>query len=108
MKEQTFYELLHDEYGKWVKLDDWLGFCRISQQDKVWWHLNTFGSITNLVCRTIYGIGHTPSIIRNLRNNSFTYGENKYRIISEPEKGKDRWGNKSNWVKYTLKSIDEK
>lgn len=106
MREQTFYQLLHDEYGKWVLIDDWLGFCWSSQEDKVWWHLKTFGNITNLICRTIYGIGHTPSVIRNIRENPLKYGENKYKIMSEPEKGADRWGKKSHWVKYVLTKIE--
>ena len=105
MREQTFYQLLYDEYGKWVNVYDWDVFCKKCQRDKVWWHLKTFGSITNLICRTIYGIGHTPSVIRDLRKD---VRYNNYNIVSEPENGKDRWGNNTNWVRYTLKSIDEK
>ncbi len=77
------------------------GFCKSTQADKVLWHLENFGSITNLQCHAIYGIRHAPSVIRDLRQRLKFQG-NKYKIENRTKKGGDRFGNAISWDEYVL------
>jgi hypothetical protein len=76
-------------------------FCKKTQADKVLWHLEHYGSITNLQCHTIYGIRHAPSVIRELRKKLRFQGD-KYRIENEHQKGCNRFGKPCVWDKYIL------
>lgn len=76
-------------------------FCKKTQADKVLWHLQEFGSITNLQCHAIYGIRHAPSVIRDIRHKLREQG-NRYKIENRRKKGCDRFGNPCNWDEYTL------
>lgn len=84
-----------------LSLFDFREFCKKTQADKVLWHLETFGSITNLQCHAIYGIRHAPSVIRDLRRR-FKFQGNKYKIENRHKKGCDRFGNPVNWDEYVL------
>lgn len=33
------------------------------QYERIWWHLQEFGQITNMQCHELYGIRHAPSVI---------------------------------------------
>ena len=105
MNRVEFANALHDIYGKWIKFTDieFKKFCKLKQDDKVWWHLRQFGSITNKICHDVYGIRHCPKAIQNLRENPFIYGEGHYYIESVPIKAPDRWGNTTNPTLYILK-----
>lgn len=76
-------------------------FCNKTQADKVFWHLQEFGSITNLQCHAIYGIRHAPSVIRDLRQRLKFQGD-KYKIENRPKKGCNRFGRPCNWDEYIL------
>jgi len=76
-------------------------FCKKSQADKIYWHLQEFGSITNLQCHAIYGIRHAPSVIRDIRQRLRFEGDH-YRIENETKKGCNRFGKPSNWDVYKL------
>ncbi len=76
-------------------------FCKKTQADKVYWHLLTFGEITNLQCHAIYGIRHAPSVIRDLRTRLKFQGD-KYRIENEQQRGCNRFGQPSIWDVYKL------
>lgn len=78
-----------------------INFCKKSQADKVLWHLENYGSITNLQCHTIYGIRHAPSVIRNLRQRLKFQGD-IYRIENKQKRGCNRFGKPCNWDEYTL------
>lgn len=80
-------------------------FCKKTQSDKVMWHLENFGSITNLQCHAIYGIRHAPSVIRELRHRLKFQG-NKYKIENRPKKGCNRFGQPANWDEYVLVPTD--
>lgn len=82
-------------------------FCKLSQWKKVLWHLEHYDEITNRQCVDIYGILHAPSVIRDVRE--FLKEENKGRYVESVEDtGFDRWGNKCEFVHYTLKkSMDD-
>ena len=76
-------------------------FCKKTQADKVLWHLEIYGSITNLQCHAIYGIRHAPSVIRHLRLRLREEG-NKYKIKNRTVKGCNRFGQPANWDEYIL------
>ena len=76
-------------------------FCKKTQADKVYWHLQEFGSITNLQCHAIYGIRHAPSVIRDIRARLRLQG-NKYKIENRTKKGCNCFGQPCNWNEYTL------
>ncbi len=76
-------------------------FCRKTQADKVLWHLEEFGSITNLQCHAIYGIRHCPSVIRDLRQRLRLQG-NRYKIENRTKRGCNRFGQPTNWDEYIL------
>ena len=72
-----------------------------TQSERVLWHLQTYGRITNLQCHDLYGIRHCPSVIRDLRKR-FLKENNGYSIINEKKKGADRYGNPVWWDDYVL------
>jgi hypothetical protein len=72
-----------------------------SQADRVLWHLQTYGRITNLQCHELYGIRHCPSVIRDLRKKFIKQG-NEYAIINETKKGCNRFGDAVTWDDYVL------
>jgi hypothetical protein len=76
-------------------------FCSKTQADKVLWHLENFGTITNLQCHAIYGIRHAPSIIRQLRKRLALQGSN-YRIENRTKHGCNRFGKQTVWDEYVL------
>lgn len=76
-------------------------FCKKTQVDKVYWHLQEYGEITNLQCHAIYGIRHAPSVIRALRHRLKFQGD-QYRIENETKKGCNRFGKSCYWDVYKL------
>lgn len=72
-----------------------------SQADKVLWHLEQYGRITNMQCHDLYGIRHAPSVIRDIRKKLAI--ADKYEIINEKKKGCNRFGEKVWWEDYVLK-----
>lgn len=94
---KVFYDFLPKSLNIFFFID----FCRKTQADKVYWHLQEFGSITNLQCHAIYGIRHAPSVIRDLRQRLRFEGD-RYRIENETKKGCNRFGKPSNWDVYKL------
>jgi hypothetical protein len=73
-----------------------------TQADKVLWHLETFGRITNMQCHELYGIRHAPSVIRDLRER-FEREKSPYCIKNEPAKeGCNRFGEPCKWDVYVL------
>jgi len=81
-------------------------FCKKSQVEKVFWHLENYGCITNMQCHEIYGIRHAPSVIRCLRAKLKFQG-NHYMIGNNKKDGCDRWGNPCIWTEYTLLPTEE-
>ena len=59
-------------------------------------HLLDYGSITQLECAKEYGNYRLSEYIRQLR-------QDKWNIISEWQKGKNRYGEETHYVKYILK-----
>lgn len=94
---QVFYDFI----PKCLDIFFFKDFCRKSQADKIYWHLQEFGSITNLQCHAIYGIRHCPSVIRDIRQRLRFEGD-KYRIENETKKGCNRFGKACNWDVYKL------
>lgn len=106
MNKENFIKTLFNRYGKLICFTDeeFDKFCKLRQADKVWWHLKNFECITNKECHDIYGIRHCPSVIRDLRNNPFTYGDNHFYIESvRSEDEVDRFGKRTFHDIYTLK-----
>lgn len=106
MNKQQFTQKIYNRYHVTVYFtnEQYEKFCKLKQADKVWWHLKHLGKITNKDCHEIYGIRHCPSVIRDLRNNPFTYGDNHFYIESVRVNGEvDRFGNKVFHDIYTLK-----
>lgn len=106
MQKENFIKMIFNRYGKLISFSDeeFEKFCKSRQADKVWWHLKNFGKITNKDCHEVYGIRHCPSVIRILRDNPFTYGENHFYIESVRVNGEvDRFGKATFHDVYTLK-----
>ena len=78
------------------------GEAKTTQADRVLNHLREHGSITNMQCHLLYGIRHCPSVIRDIKKKLLFTGSSFY-IDTEQQKGCDRYGNKTNWLKYLLK-----
>ena len=79
---------------------------KMTQTDRVYNHLKEHGFITNMQCHLLYGIRHCPSVIRNIKKKLLFEGSSFY-IDTEPQKGCDRYGNKTNWLKYILKEKEK-
>lgn len=106
MLKDDFIKMFQDRYGITIKFTDkeFELFCKLPQADKVWWHLKKTGKITNKECHDVYGIRHCPSVIRDIRNNPFTYGDNHFYIESVRVDGEaDRFGKATFHDIYTLK-----
>lgn len=99
-----FIDGLKQRYGKAPKMDfeEFKKFARYTHPQKLWWHLQEFGFITNRDCHEFYGIRHCPGVIRDLKNNLKIYGAGDKQILSVEKSGVDRWGNKTPFVEYTL------
>jgi len=79
---------------------------RISQIDRVYHHLLEHGEITNMQCHLLYGIRHCPSVIRGIKKK--LERENQpYYIDTHEANGANRYGDKTTWYVYCLKSMDE-
>ena len=103
MDKKTLLDNLYAIYHKIVDIEDFEQFKKMPQAEKVWWHLQNFGSITVSLSKKLYGVQYCTSAIRDIRKNLIIYGGNRFYIDSVESKGYDRWGNKSNFVVYTLK-----
>lgn len=103
MDKQTLINDLFSIYHKVVDIEDFEKFKKMPQADKTWWHLQNFGTITTTLAKKLYGIQYCTSAIRDIRKNLIMYGGSRFYIDSVESKGFDRWGNKTNYVTYTLK-----
>lgn len=70
---------------------------KISQRDMVLRHLQDFGEITSWEAIKEYGVTRLSAVIYDLRK--------VYVIEDEWEKGYNRYGNPTRWVKYKLCGI---
>lgn len=93
---------LFKEVQKYISNEAVEGGSKMTQADRVLNHLKEHGCITNMQCHLLYGIRHCPSVIRDVKKKLLIQGSIFY-IDTEPQKGCDRYGNKTNWVKYILK-----
>lgn len=75
------------------------------QYERVWWHLQEFGQITNMQCHELYGIRHAPSVIRDIRKKLAL--KNEWEIINEHKNGCDRFGNSCTFDIYKLVKRNE-
>jgi hypothetical protein len=73
----------------------------VSQAERVYNHLQIFGSITNAQAHEMYGIRHLPSVIRDIKEKFNAEFEPNERIT-----GCNRFGEKVWWEKYILKKQD--
>lgn len=73
----------------------------VSQAERVYNHLQIFGSITNAQAHEMYGIRHLPSVIRDIKKKYNTEFEPNERV-----KGCNRFGEPVWWEKYKLKQKD--
>ena len=70
---------------------------KLNQKQIVIRHLNQYGHITPLDAFKDYGIMRLAAVIFNLK-------EDGYNIVSEMMTSKNRFGEKVNYAKYTLKN----
>ena len=68
---------------------------KMNQRDRILRHLHDYGTLTNVEAIAEYGIGHLASRISELRKEG-------HPIISEPMKGKNRYGEKTRWARYRM------
>ena len=66
-----------------------------NQEDMIYEHLKTYGSITSWEAIKEYGCTRLSAKIYNLRKQG-------YKIISETETATNRFGKKVNYAKYIL------
>jgi hypothetical protein len=74
-----------------------IGGVMVSQAERVYNHLQVFGSITNAQAHEMYGIRHLPSVIRDIKEH-YSAEFDKERMT-----GCNRFGEKVWWEKYILK-----
>lgn len=67
-----------------------------SQSERIYNHLQIFGTITNAQAHNDYGIRHLPSVIRDIKKK---YG---VEISTKWESGKNRFNEKCRWEVYSL------
>lgn len=67
-----------------------------SQSERIYAHLQVFGSITNAQAHDNYGIRHLPSVIRDIKK---IYG---IPIYFWWDKGKNRFNEECKWKVYCL------
>lgn len=67
-----------------------------SQSERIYTHLQIFGTITNKQAHDDYGIRHLPSVIRDIKK--------KYNveIFTKWESGKNRFNENCRWEVYSL------
>lgn len=72
-----------------------------SQAERVYNHLQLWGSITNAQAHEMYGIRHLPSVIRDIKKH--------YKVDFDKERltGCNRFGDKVWLEKYILKMPDK-
>lgn len=68
----------------------------MSQLERVYAHLEVFGTITNAQAHEMYGIRHLPSVIRDIKKRK------NATITTEWTEGKNRFGEKCRWEIYKL------
>lgn len=93
---------LFKEVQKYISNDTVEGDKKLTQSGRILNHLQEHGFITNMQAHLLYGIRHCPSVIRDVKKKLLQQGSIFY-IDTEPQKGCDRYGNNTNWVKYILK-----
>lgn len=108
MNKKQFADKIKDRYRKNIYFTDeeFEMFCKLSQTNKVWWHLKNIGTITTKDAHEIYGMRYCTSAIKAIRKDPFTYGDKHFYIDSVPtnDDGEvDRFGKKSQHFIYTLK-----
>jgi len=69
---------------------------KFTQRERIRYWLEKFGSITVNDCFRFLGIAAAPRRIKDLRDKE------NVPIESIPKKGKDRWGQATNYVEYRL------
>lgn len=69
---------------------------KLKQRERILYCLEKFGKITVNDCFYALGIAAAPRRIKDLRDME------NIPIESIPKKGKDRWGQDTNYVEYTL------
>lgn len=97
-RSKLFY-YTNDVPREFYSLDFYRKFCKLNQREKIKYHLQKYGHITNGEANMIYSIRHIPSVIRDLRKQGMD-------IESEPAKGRNIFDNPVNYVVYTLMKED--
>ena len=77
-------------------------FRKLTQAQKLWWHLKTYGKVTSAEVERIYLFCHPPSVIRDIRKKLIQEGSD-YQIDNITKEGFDIWGNACKYDEYTLR-----
>ena len=68
----------------------------MTQEERIFAHLQIFGTITNAQAHTEYGIRHLPSVIRDIKKHR------NVTISEEWAEGENRFSEKCRWKIYKL------
>jgi len=68
----------------------------MTQEERIFAHLQIFGTITNAQAHEQYGIRHLPSVIRDIKK------KRNVTISTEWAEGNNRFGEKCRWEIYKL------
>ena len=79
-----------------------LVFRKLTQAQKLWWHLKTYGKTTSAEVERIYFFCHPPSVVRDIRKKLIAEGSD-YQIDNVKKEGYDIWGNTCKYDEYTLR-----
>lgn len=79
-------------------------FRSLSQQQKIWWHLKTFGKVTTMDVELIYFFPHPPGIIRDIRDK-LKQERMDYAIGNVEKNGYTVWGKPCKYYEYTLEEL---
>lgn len=91
----------------WFTIEEFDKLRNKTQDDRVLWHLEKFGKITNLIGFEVYRICHIPRKICNLRER-FKFEKNGYEIINRTKEGVNSWGKKCTYDEYVLIKNEDK
>ena len=79
-------------------------FRKLTQAQKLWWHLKRYKKVTSAEVERIYFFCHPPSVIRDIRKKLINE-RSDYQIDNVTREGFDIWGNNCKYDEYTLREV---
>ena len=87
-----------------ITLSWFMVFRKLTQAQKLWWHLKRYKKVTSAEVERIYFFCHPPSVIRDIRKK-LIQENSEYQIENVTREGFDIWGNVCKYDEYTLREL---